>query len=141
MTDGFDISGLTEFENKLIRLAGEKMPKESKKFLSNEGTKLRKKTVAKAKQKVKKDTGNYFKSIKKGKVYLYKENGAWSIRVYSSAPHAHLIEQGHRQVTEDGKEIGFVQGKNVFEDSQKEFTNDYYSDVQKFIDEVLDKGL
>lgn len=141
MADGFDITELSEFETKLISLANEKMPKESKKFLRDEGTKLRKKTLSKAKQKVKKDAGNYFKSIKKGKVYIYKGNDALSIRVYSSAPHAHLIEKGHRQVTKDGKEVGLVSGKRIFEESQIQFASEYYSDVQRFIDDVLNKGL
>lgn len=141
MTDGFDITELTDFEKRLVKLANDRMPKESKKFLRDEGTKLRKKTFAKAKQKVKKDTGNYFKSIKRGKVYIYKGNDALSIRVYSGAPHAHLIEKGHRQVTKDGKEIGFVPGKRVFEESQIQFASEYYSDAQKFIDDVLNKGL
>jgi hypothetical protein len=141
MADGFDITELTNFEKGLLKLAHETMPKETKKFLRVEGTKLRKKTLAKAKQKVKKDTGYYLKSIKRGKVYLYRVNGALSIRVYSAAPHAHLIEDGHRQVTKDGKEVGFVQGKHVFKDSEKQFTNEYFNDVQKFIDNVLDKGL
>jgi len=139
MADGFDISEFSAFEKSLMKLANDTMPKESKKFLRDEGAKLKKKTSAKAKQKVKKDTGNYHKSIKRGKVYKY--DGDLSIRVYSSAPHAHLIEEGHRQVTKDGKEVGFVKGKHVFEESEKQFQNEYFSDAQNFIDDVLDKGL
>lgn len=142
MADGFDITDLTNFEKKLLNMAvGFEKGKYAKTFLRTEGTKLRRKTLSSAKSKVKKDTGNYFKSIKKGKVYLYKGNGTWAIRVYSSAPHAHLIEKGHRQVTKDGKEIGYVQGKRVFEDSEKQFTEEYFSDVQNFLDDVLEKGL
>lgn len=139
MSDGFDIKELSAFEKKLIALANDKMPKESKKFMKDEGTKLKKATLAKAKQKVKKDTGNYFKSIKRGKVYKY--NGSWAIRDYSGSPHAHLIENGHRQVTKDGKETGFVPGKHVFEEAGKEFQAQYFNDTQNFIDNVLDKGL
>lgn len=141
-TDGFDVSELSNFEKKLLNMAADfEKGKHAKKFLRTEGTKLRKQTSAKAKGKVKKDTGDYFKSIKRGRVYLYQGNRAWSIRVYSGAPHAHLIEKGHRQVTKDGKEVGFVQGKHVFEDSEKQFTNEYFNDVQNFLDDLLDKGL
>lgn len=139
MSDGFDISELTNFENDLIKLANDTMPKESKKFLRDEGTKLKKVTLSNAKAKVKKKTGNYFKGIKRGKVYNY--DGALSIRVYDGSPHAHLIEKGHRQVTKNGKEIGWVDGMHIFEESQKEFQNTYYSDSEQFIDNVLDKGL
>lgn len=139
MSDIFDISELSDFENDLIKLANDTMPKESKKFLRDEGSKLRKTTLSNAKSKVKKKTGNYFKGIKRGKVYNY--DGALSIRVYDGSPHAHLLEYGHRQVTEDGKEVGFVQGMHIFEESQKEFQSTYYSDAEQFIDDVLNKGL
>jgi hypothetical protein len=120
-------------------MANDTMPKESKKFLRTEGTKLRKATLSKAKEKVKKKTGRYYKSIKRGKVYNY--DGALSIRCYSSAPHAHLIEKGHRLVNKDGQEIGWVDGRHVFEETEEEFKGTYYNDCEDFIDEVLDKGL
>lgn len=137
--DGFDITELTNFEKDLIKLANDTMPKESKSFLRKEGSKLKKVTLAKAKSKVKKKTGAYFRSIKRGKVYNY--NGALSIRTYSSSPHAHLIEKGHIIKDKDGKEHGFKDGLDVFEESEREFQPTYYSDCETFIDEVLDKGL
>ena len=133
----FDIHELTDFEEDLIKLANDKLPRESKKFLRQEGTKLRKNTFKNAKSKVKKDTGNYFKSIKRGKVYNYDDSLA--IRCYSSDPKAHLIEKGHRQVTKAGVEVGWVDGMNVFEESEKEFESTYYNDIEEFIDEVLEK--
>lgn len=164
MKDGFDIKELTQFEKNLINIAQKQMPKESKQFLRKEGTKLKKKTLSKARAKVNKGDGGYLKSIKRGKTYKYRENGGLAVRVYSSAPHAHLIEYGHRQVLnpfEDGKvanlgeryskgvkegkgigtEIGFVPGRRVFEESAKQFESEYYDDAQKFIESVLGKGL
>ncbi|HBM74714.1 MAG TPA: hypothetical protein DD429_04070 [Clostridiaceae bacterium] len=143
MEDGFDISELTKFEQKLLNLANDKMPRESKKFLRSQGTKLRKLTLQKAKSKVKKRSGNLFKGIKRGKVYTFKGNGGLAIRVYGGKPayHIHLLEYGHRQVTKNGKEVGFVEGKHFFEEAAKQFENTHYSDIQKFLDETLDKGL
>jgi len=40
-----------------------------------------------------------------------------------------------------GEEVGFVQGKHVFESATKGFEGRFYDNVQKFIDDVLDKGL
>lgn len=139
MADGFDLKEFSDFDKKLLKIANDKMPKESKKFLRNEGTKLKNKTLKNAKEKVQKDTGNYHKSIKRGKVYKY--DGSLSIRAYSSAPHAHLLEFGHIQVDSEGNEHGFVEGKHIFEDTKKEFENKYYDDCQKFIDNMLKKGL
>jgi len=143
MADGFNITELTDFEKKLMKLANDTMPRESKKFLRTQGTSLRKLTLQKAKRKVKKKTGNLYKGIKRGKLYTFKGNGGLSIRVYGGSPahHIHLLEYGHRQITKDGKEVGFIQGNHFFEEAAKEFPNKYYADVQKFLDETLDKGL
>jgi hypothetical protein len=140
MSNEFDLNELDEFMNELIKLAEKKMPTETKKFLRQEGNKLRKMTLNEAKSSVKKDSGEYHKGIKRGKVYKF-EGDQMSIRVYNSKPHAHLIEYGHRQVTKDGKEVGFVKGKRVFERAAKKFEAEYYSDIEDFLDELLDKGL
>ena len=78
------------------------------------------------------DSRGYLKSIKRGKVYQY--NGAQAVRVYSTAPHAHLIEDGHRMVTHDGREVGFVPGHHVFEIAGTEFEAQYLTDVDDFLD-------
>lgn len=140
MKDEFDLSELYSFTDELLELADKKMPKETRKFLRIEGGKLRKITVAEAKQKVKKRTGNYLRGIKRGKVYKY-EGDQTAIRVYGSSPHSHLIEHGHRQVTKDGQEIGFVKGSKVFEQSRKQFEPIFYKDCEDFVDDLLDKGL
>lgn len=142
MSDGFDFKELEQYEKKLIDLATKKMPTECKKFVRAEGTKLKRITLRTAKASVKKDTGNYFKSIKRGKAYKYRGNDAWAVRVYSYDPKAHLLENGHRIVTR-GKNIekGFAKGYKVFEKSEKSFQNTFYNDVEDFIDDVLAKGL
>lgn len=138
--DDFDISELDEFVVELLELAEEKMPNETKKFLQREGNKLRRMTLKKAKSLVKKDSGNYFKGIKRGKVYKF-EGDQSSIRVYGSSPHSHLLEYGHEQVTHDGKTVGFVRGYRTFEKAAKEFEEEFIRDTEDFIDELLDKGL
>ena len=99
VSQGFD-SNFKQFARDL-EAVGRAYGKSQKKFLRQEGSKLLRKTKARAKALGTK-TGTYKKSIKRGKVYRY--NGADAIRVYSSAPHAHLIEEGHRMVTHDGTE-------------------------------------
>ena len=68
MSQGFDLSELAAY-GKDIRLVAEKAPKRQKQFLQKEGAKLRNKTKAQA-RKLGKKTGNYLKSIKRGKVCL-----------------------------------------------------------------------
>ena len=82
MSQGFDLSELAAY-GKDIRLVAEKAPKRQKQFLQKEGAKLRNKTKAQA-RKLGKKTGNYLKSIKRGKVYDYR--GPHGRRVLSHRP-------------------------------------------------------
>lgn len=135
----FDTSELTEYARDL-ELIAKNHPKLQKKFLRKEGSKLLRKTKQSAKS-VKagkitdknKDKIHYHKSIKRGKVYTYR--GTEAIRVYSNAPHAHLIENGHRMVTHDGREVGFVPGKHVFEKAGKSFEPVFMSDIEQLLEE------
>lgn len=133
MSKVFDLSELESY-GRDMRLVAEKAPKRQKQFLQKEGTKLRTRTKARA-RKIGKKTGNYLKSIKRGKVYDY--HGDQAIRVYSYAPHAHLIENGHRMVTHDGREVGFVKGHHVFELAAEDFEPEYYTDLDEMLDEEV----
>ncbi|WMI80905.1 HK97 gp10 family phage protein [Anaerotignum sp. MB30-C6] len=164
MVEGFNTKELTKFENELVSLAIKEMPRRAKGFMKKEGNKLKKRTLSRAKTVVKSSGNNtedgkqhkkYHNSIKRGKPY--HKDGKLCIRAYSNAPHAHLLEYGHRQVVNPGKgrgngrgvepgrgigrEIGFVPGRHVFSGAADEFQDDYYRDTQDFIDDVLDKGL
>lgn len=109
--------------------------KQAKKYLRTEGSKLRKETVEQVKAKVKKKTGKLIKSIKRGKPY---ERDGMNIRAYSGAPHAHLINNGHRIVDKNGKEHGFQEGVHFIENAEKEFQPEFHEDTEKWIDDMLD---
>ena len=130
----FDVSQLDDFAQGLQR-TGKSIQQRQKSLLRKEGTKLKTRTLREA-RKVPKKTGTYLKSIKRGKVYEY--NGAQAIRTYSAAPHAHLIEAGHRMVTHDGQEVGFVPGYHVFETARKAFEPTYQKDVEDFLDKEVE---
>lgn len=137
----FDFSELDRYSEAILRIAEEEMPRETKKFIRTEGRKLKTATKKKARKKVKKKTGNYLKGIKNGKVYTYRGNGGTSIRVYGGKPahHAHLIEYGHIIKNKAGEEVGFAPGYHVFQEAADEFQPEFYSDTQKFIDEMADE--
>lgn len=139
-SDGMDGRELEDFTKQLLNLATKTMPRESANFLRTEGNKLRKATTGNAMQKVRELSGNYHKSIKRGKTYKY-EGDSLSVRVYSGDPKSHLIEYGHRIVDKAGQERGFKPGEHVFEESAQQFGNQFVSDCEKFIDKMLDKGL
>lgn len=129
----FDTQELDAYARELAQAARD-APKTQKKFMRKEGSKLLRRTKQEA-RRVKVRTGNYKKSIKRGKVYEY--DGAQAVRVYSTAPHAHLIEDGHRMVSHDGRELGFVPGMHIFEVSGKDFQPEFLADIDEMLDEVV----
>lgn len=137
----FNFDELNVYDQQILNIAENEMPRETKKFVRKEGQKLKTKTRKKARSKVKKRTGNYLKGIKNGKVYKYSGNGGTSIRVYSGKPayHAHLIEYGHIIKNKSGEEVGFAPGYHVFQEAADEFQPEFYSDTQKFIDKMADE--
>lgn len=140
MSVGFDMSELDFWSEELLNIATKQMPKMTKKFMNQEGQKLKKQTKQKAKQMVKKQTGNYFKSIKKGKPYIYNGNKAYSIRVYGAASHSHLLEQGHDvKNKKDGTVLGRARGFYILDKSAREFQSEFQKDIENFIDEVVDE--
>lgn len=139
--DGFQVQELDAYTRHTLKVVAKELPKECKKFVGREGSKLKNRTVKKAKSKVKLETGDYFKGIKKGKVYIYGGNGGISVRTYGGKPafHAHLLEYGHRQVTHDGQEVGFVPGYHIFEESKTEFEPIFNKDIEKFLEKAVAK--
>ncbi|WP_432408556.1 HK97 gp10 family phage protein [Wukongibacter sp. M2B1] len=135
--DGFNVKDLDDFTKDLLAVAQDlDKGRHSKKFLRKEGNKLKRRTKKLANQRVKEDKGNYHKSIKRGKVYKY-QGKSLSVRCYSSDNKAHLIEDGHRIVDRNNKEHGFMQGKHVFKDAEKNFRNEFIDDCEEFIDDLL----
>lgn len=134
------IEGLTEFQKDLLDVAQRKLPKETFKVMRKIGTKARTQVAKHARSKVKKDTGTYHKRFKRGKVFK-DADGQIVVRVINSAPHAHLIEHGHR-VVRGGDEVGFAPGKKVMEQGIKNFDNsgEFEKMLSDWLDDLLDSG-
>lgn len=151
--DGLDVSELDAFTDRLIRSSKE-ANKEQKKFLRQEGNALKRKT----KQQMRivnlgEKTGNYKKGIKRGKVY--EKDDSNRVRVYSNAPHAHLIEDGHDQMVNPGKgpgggrgvkkgrgkgrKVGRVEGRQVFAAAADQYAPTFAQHCEDAIDRMIDK--
>jgi len=123
-----------------LRFFEANFPKESKRVMGKVGNQAKKIVKAEAKQRVKKITGNYLKGIRRGKVFE-SDQGEWTVRVFPSykiAPHAHLIETGHRIVV-NGEERGFVPGKRIFEKAGRSIEKDFHNIVEEEMDKELKK--
>ena len=144
--DGIDLSELDEFTDRLIQSSKE-ANKIQKKFLRDQGTKLRRKTAQRARANVQKtrverpryvrEAGTYHKSIKRGK--LHTKGGALRIRVYSGDPVAHLIEDGWTPKARDGSRGSTQAGKQIFEKAYEAFAPEYEKDAEEMIDEMINK--
>ena len=124
-------------------------PKKVKKFMMKEGNKLKRSTLKAVKSStLRKVTGNYEKGIKRGKPYEYDITGAASIRVYSNANHAHLIEEGHeivlhgkgnRKRRKERNGTGqFTRAYHLFRRAANEFESVYETDSEKFALEIVE---
>ena len=129
------MEGVDEFLKEMTEIASKNYPKQVKRMLQKSGNKLRRKVVIKAKGMVKTKTGNYIKGFKRGKVYKYAGDED-AVRVYNAAPHAHLIEYGHRMVTKSGKEVGFVKGYHVLDGIKEDFEEEFNKDIEDMLDNL-----
>ena len=108
--NGFDTTQLDKFSKDLLNTAKNEYPKETKKFLRKEGRKLTK---------------------------LIKGN--YNIRSYGGGLH-NLLNNGYTHKggrDKTGKET-WIEGHHYIEKSQNEFENQYYTDIDSFIDSLFD---
>lgn len=159
------IEGLTDFQNDLLNVE-KNAEKVFKKAMQTSGNKLVREVRKKGKALVTKRDNVYHKKFKRGKVFIDPE-GDITVRALNTAPHAHLLEYGHRQVinppkdgetyvtkiggedfktlnkVEEGKgigqQVGFIRGRKVMEKGAKEFEQKR-EDIQE-ISKALDKLL
>lgn len=135
------MNGLTDFQRDLFDVATREVPNEAPKLMRKIGSKARTKVAKKGRSLVKKKSGTYHKKWKRGKVFVGYQ-GELVVRVINSAPHAHLIEDGHRMVDHEGNETGdFVPGKKVLDKGIREFesSGDVEKETVKWLDELLRK--
>ncbi|MFD3271518.1 HK97 gp10 family phage protein [Paenibacillus dendritiformis] len=114
-------------------------PKEAKQLMRRAGSKARTIVARKARQLVRKKTGNYYKSIRRGRVWVDNSTGEYKVRVYTRSPHGHLIEKGHRIIGKDGSEHGFKEGYHVFDKATREIEQQWEEILEKEFDKIMSK--
>ncbi len=130
MSIEFDLTQYNDVMNNMRNITNI-YPTKATKFMQTQGTALKKVVTTTANQKTKKKTGYYLRSIKRGKAFKYTGD-KFAIRVFTTAPHGHLIEQPHK--TPNG---GKTQGKWVFYLSQKKYESTFVSNCADFVDEII----
>lgn len=126
----FKIEGVEEFEKKLKTIE-KKAPDRIIRELDRQGNKLRR--AARANTPVK--TGKLRKGYRLTQVE--KIRGGYQKGLYNSAPHFHLVEKGHRKVTQSGKEIGWTDGVFMVEKTVKQEEEPMMEELQEWLDTLF----
>lgn len=130
----FDIKGLDELQKELTK-AIKKYPDKAEEKLESLSKEFKKRVVQLTKQNTNKYSGKLLKGFKLDKIRGYGVNMEKDFR--GTAPHFHLIEKGHEQVTADGRNIGFVPGLYLVKQARDEFAERLPEDMQDLIDEIV----
>lgn len=135
----FNFEGLEGLERDLMK-AVEKAPEEAKETLKELGKEFKayaKKKVNAAIKHVKRDAGGekYAISKKWGSRLVGDRLGA-AVMVWNSAPHFHLVEDGHVLVR-GGRAAGFVEGKHLMEKAREDYRDVVPERFEKMIDNIF----
>ena len=126
----FKIEGVEEFGKKLKTIE-KKAPDRIIRELDRQGNKLRR--AVRANTPVK--TGKLRKGYRLTQVE--KIRGGYQKGLYNSAPHFHLVEKGHRKVTQSGKEIGWTNGVFMVEKTVKQEEEPMMEELQEWLDTLF----
>ena len=117
-----------EFE-KMIK----QFPQARRKLVEGSGEKMYNKVISNINANVKKHTGNLKDGVTKA---IGSGGGYAAVRAdHKTAPHTHLIENGHKLVR-DGQVIGWVPGKHMYRNALNELADELEQDAEKMLDEL-----
>ena len=125
-----DVFGFDEIQKAFDKMQGRYNDKATAMIAA--GIRQAKKRV---KQQTPKLTGNLRKGWKEKKPKDY-QNGRYKVGLlYNDAPHAHLYERGHKQISH-GKQVGSVEGRDKLGQTLKELELKVLKDAEKLMDEI-----
>lgn len=118
-----------EFE-KLIK----QFPKARRELVENCGEKMYEKVINNINSSVKSDTGNLRNGVEK---HVGSKGGYSAVRAnFKTAPHTHLIENGHK-VVNDGIVVGWAPGKHMYRNALNELADEFERDAENMIDKLV----
>lgn len=144
---------IDEYRDKMLRIAQETLPKESKQLLKTEAQKLKRHLASYANQNVPvsginegADHKKYHKSFKTGKTYKF--NGALSKRAYNNARQGWFVESGRpvakgyrkKDGYKNAQKIGHTKGYNVYHTVTPQFERAYENDLSEWIEKMIGEG-
>lgn len=135
----FSIEGTEEFERDLKK-AIEKSSAQAEETLIELAKELKETAKKRAKSETKhiKREGDDKKwAIEKRWGHKLVDDGLGAAAlVWNSAPHFHLVENGH-ELVRGGRVIGFVPGKHIMEKTRNEYEDIVTERFEKMVDDIL----
>ena len=141
MAEGFDfqIDGLEELERDLKK-AIKKAPAQAEETLVEIAKDFKRAAKKRANSELKphnREGDQKKKAIKRKWGHkMVDDNIGSTVLVWNSAPHFHLIENGHNLV-KGGQIIGFVAGKHIMEKTRNEYENIVPQRFEQMVDDIL----
>lgn len=126
----FKLEGAEEFQKKLKTIE-KKAPDRIIDKLDEEGKKL----IKQARTNTPKKTGKLRKGYKL--LPVEKIQGGYQKGIYNNYPTFHLVEKGHRKVTQSGKEIGWTDGVFMVEKTVKQEEEPMMEELQEWLDTLF----
>ena len=141
------LDGMEELRADLLR-AVRAEPGMARTALEKAGKKFKSAVIKETYSAVEKKTGNLAKGYKLDKVEGFGNN--MHINFRATAPHFHLIENGHEQVSQKtrkgkklrngGRNIGFVPGRLIVAKVRVEYGNKFPKDVAEQFNKMLEEN-
>lgn len=137
----FDISGLDELTECLQKVV-KRYPDKAMETMEKTGKKFKNRVIKITHKAVFQHTGNLIKGYKLDPVQGYGLNTQITFR--GTAPHFHLIENGHNQVVgksrkkrKSGRVVGFVPGRLIVHQAREEYKKELPAILEKTLTELL----
>ena len=133
----FKFDGLDDFKNQLAKVA-EEYPGTAEKHLKKIGNRFKKK-LKDASPESDKSSKKKLKDSWKTKVSGLSGTDL-QVEIWTTSPHFHLIDRGHKIVTKSGKVVGFKQGLHFLESTAQDVeANDIPAELEKLMNEITKK--
>lgn len=141
MSVRFNFKGLDTFEKTLVDTITKKYPEEAKEFLHQCGKELmedakRRTPVGTEKKAKTKRLINKWRTLKAKK---RRRNNEIYVEVKNNAPHAHLIEDGHRIIGKDGSEHGFKPGVHMLRNAAGRMDKNFKHKLEAWLGKMLEE--
>lgn len=128
------VTGLDEMAERCRKIS-ERYQYEVEETMIKSGNELKKEARKQTASAVDRITGRLERSYT---VKVSGEGSATHADLYNTAPHFHLVENGHIQTDRNGNEIGFVPGRQMVPAAVRNYEPTFYRNVEKLLDELGD---